>query len=408
MITQIQSPSLYASAHQPTFFTVTSDQKAQPNFKYVFDVYVAASLVARIKVFPEPKYGYGMLDVSKIIQSYLSGSYFAPAPIVISAPATEGSFKVSYQVRFGEEYGVPLTTYLNLVTSPTHVAYNYYNDLLSIDYSDLSEYVDKFLTTRPRPVVQRMAHDAYAYIHFFNPTMQDRTFTYTAYNGQHQLLDQITPMSNGELIQLGIGPKNITAWDFETEGIAYYTIAYGSELMTIVPTATPYLTYSLVFMNRLGGYETVAVNMKSSRSVNMQRKTYGSNPFSIGADGQVSPFAANSVLLGNQNTYAIQQQHSFKLSTAPLSEFEWSWLTELIASPVVYLQLSKRNTGSSGNLESGFGTINHLPASRLGTSVYHYPVKVRQDNYEMKKSWNAPACLELEVELCSNQNSQSF
>ena len=71
MITQINyAPSYLQGVYNPIIWSVTSNQIAQPNFSYVFDVYINGTFEIRLKVKPNPS-GAGMIDVSQICQSYL-------------------------------------------------------------------------------------------------------------------------------------------------------------------------------------------------------------------------------------------------------------------------------------------------------------------------------------------------
>jgi hypothetical protein len=71
MITQINyAPSYLQGTYNPIIWSVQSDETYQPNFSYVFDVYINNVFEIRLKVKPNPV-GAGMIDISQICQAYL-------------------------------------------------------------------------------------------------------------------------------------------------------------------------------------------------------------------------------------------------------------------------------------------------------------------------------------------------
>lgn len=450
MITVKTTPPAYSSAHNANYFVVSSDNVAQANFKYVFDVYVNSVLVTRVKVFPEPEYGYGVFNASKVIQSYLKNNYFKGAKGVVQGVTTEGSFKVSYQVKFGEEYGTPVTTYTNLVTGDPVAAYNYYNELLPMGtQTNIAGFADKLLSNRP--TMEKVSLTDYSYIYYFNPAAAEQTITVKTYDLYNALLTTQTTTSSADLIQIGYGPANINYQWAGTidEAVFYYTVEVGSEKLTLtMDGCSKFQSFQLVFLNKLGGFDTVPMRFKSSRSTQLERKAFGKSSMRLNADGTISSFESGTtdVLIGSEQTYAVGQKNFFKLTTDNLNEHEWQWLHELAGSPLVYLQLSERNTKSTegrktevteGSISDGVtgaltdeagsdllaedGTVflsegsgtpmaspvtTRVSPSSLSIDVTHFPVKLKMDNYEFKKWHQGITSLEVEAEILQNYNSQ--
>jgi hypothetical protein len=140
MITAINyAPSYLQGVYNPIIWSVTSNQIAQTNFSYVFDVYINGTFQIRLKVKPNPA-GVGMVDVSQICQSFLPID-IVPETIIdnfsdlIFADNLNSSLHVFLKV--GEEYGSPGVIYNGVTTgvegSP---AYNLYakkgNEILDI------------------------------------------------------------------------------------------------------------------------------------------------------------------------------------------------------------------------------------------------------------------------------------
>jgi hypothetical protein len=109
MITQINyAPSYLQGVYNPIIWSVTSDEIAQPNFSYVFDVYINGTFEIRLKVKPNPS-GAGMIDVSQICQSYLKNDRI-PETVINTTTflhlfADNTNSSLHLLVKAGEEYG---------------------------------------------------------------------------------------------------------------------------------------------------------------------------------------------------------------------------------------------------------------------------------------------------------------
>jgi hypothetical protein len=109
MITTINyAPSYLQGTYNPIIWSVTSDEIAQPNFSYVFDVYINGTFEIRLKVKPNPA-GAGMVDISQICQAYLKNDRI-PETVIntttflhLFADNTNSSLHLFLKV--GEEYG---------------------------------------------------------------------------------------------------------------------------------------------------------------------------------------------------------------------------------------------------------------------------------------------------------------
>jgi len=109
MITTINyAPSYLQGTYNPIIWSVTSDEISQPNFSYVFDVYINSTFQIRLKVKPNPS-GAGMIDISQICQANLKNDIIPETTIdtslysFIFADNTNSSLRAF--VICGEEYG---------------------------------------------------------------------------------------------------------------------------------------------------------------------------------------------------------------------------------------------------------------------------------------------------------------
>jgi hypothetical protein len=109
MITTINyAPSYLQGTYNPIIWSVTSDEIAQPNFSYVFDVYINGTFEIRLKVKPNPV-GAGMVDISQICQAYLKNDRI-PETVINTTTflhlfADNTNSSLHLLVKAGEEYG---------------------------------------------------------------------------------------------------------------------------------------------------------------------------------------------------------------------------------------------------------------------------------------------------------------
>lgn len=114
-------PANVALGYQQLVIMTTSDETAEAKFRYVFDIYVDGTKVARVKTNQNPN-NKGVIDVAPIIQSYLEPTYYSvavPAKEIHRMPDDTGSTKIiskntstfiRVQVRCGEEWASSATT----------------------------------------------------------------------------------------------------------------------------------------------------------------------------------------------------------------------------------------------------------------------------------------------------------
>jgi hypothetical protein len=127
MITTINyAPSYLQGVYNPIIWSVTSDEIAQPNFSYVFDVYINSTFQIRLKVKPNPS-GAGMIDISQICQANLKNNIIPETTIdtslysFIFADNLNSCLKTF--VICGEEYGGVLYNGTGGVGNPNYYLY---------------------------------------------------------------------------------------------------------------------------------------------------------------------------------------------------------------------------------------------------------------------------------------------
>jgi hypothetical protein len=387
----IPGPPSYPSAHGKLDFVISSTNTGQPNFKYVFDVWVGFVKVGTFKVYPDPVTGLGYFNAGKVVRSYLDQYYLSNALAKLTSIDPSGRHEIVFDMKYGEEYGSPVTLYSALTFSDGHRAYNYYNDLYPVGVlHQLSSYVGKPITNRPK--VQRVTMNDIGYMPIWNPNADSLTMNVDVYDSAGALSGSNHTTQNFPFSMLGFTPRciNATHAGLIPATTSYYTITVGTEVHTFYLDCYPkYTPYALTFLNRLGGYETAFFRMKSSRSVDIEKKSYGSNDIRVftggGGSAGTSPYEAfsSNVLLPAQRNSYVQQKQKMKLSTDFLTDQDFDWLKELVSSPVVYLLAE--NAGSQ----------------------YYIPVEPKVTSFEYKRrNVHGLGCLDIDIEIAQNINSQ--
>jgi hypothetical protein len=117
----------------------------------------------------------------------------------------------------------------------------------------------------------------------------------------------------------------------------------------------------------------------SRRTIDIEKKSYTQKGYSMDASGVISFKNSNNVYNEQKSTYSSTFSEKLKLTTDFLTDTEYTWLSELVLSPLVYIE------------EDG----------------YFLPVTIGQNNYEFKKRVNDKLTpLAIEIEYGGTYNAQ--
>ena len=281
------------------YFVVSADTTTQPKFRYVFNVYVEGYLVFQGKATPNP-YGLGIIDVSRILDSYLQNypvAYHNITPIfahqtsVFSRPYSNEV--IDYYIEVGEEYADSfigaLTGFTGIGTqvgNPSVQSSTFksflgtmgVNGKANLPSFDIGQFTlsgnpspnfpytttNLFLTNAPR--IQNISPQEYYTLSFTNYDLgggylsepyfvrykfydvngfEIISYDYaniTANGGGPALTcnqdyyDQFTGGSNYNILNVGVGPKNIANFPANVD---YYTVQLFGKAIQPTPTPTP-------------------------------------------------------------------------------------------------------------------------------------------------------------------------
>lgn len=364
-ITINSTPENYPSMHDDLWFVVSSTNVAQTNFKYVFDVYVNSSLVARIKTFADPQTGKGIFNAGNIIRNYWA-SYFKPDTTTSFWAYNGNDIYVPFEIRFGEEYDA--TTYLNL-TSGNYKAFNFYNPLFrNPSTSYFQPFVSKWLTNRDKAKLQCSIAE-HLFVGWMNQAATTTSLTFTvqkylqggapdgaavtspATSTASFVLADISPAA----INATLGESLITSSTYQYGVKMNYGGASSDELKVVVACNPKFTPITMHFLNQLGGYDSFMFRAVNRQSKSMERKQYEQTNWKLNGSAMQQYDSFNRMYEG-ANVYSVQSDVTFKLQSDYINETDYTWLNELIASPEVYLE------------QGG----------------YYYPVAIKSSNWDQK------------------------
>jgi len=360
-ITINSTPATYPSMHEDLWFVASSTNVGVTNFKFVYDVYIDGAQVSRNKIYPSPSAegSYGVFNASPMVRAYVT-NYFEPSGSSVLV-ASNNKIKVDYQVRIGEEVSGAVITNL---ASGSYSAYNYYSPLfgdiftengniplvLSNYYDNLliENYTDDWLSDRDNSDITIEYGDQFfitflkitggAYKLWVQPTNEDGTFG-TSVSGSITM--------SGEFNLFNFQAAAINAWagsDIITQSTYGYNVyitlgAATTRVLRFRQVCNPkYRQYNLHFLNRLGGYDTMAFRLVNRRRSEFQRTSYRRNPYQL-SNGQMTNIDTYNKY--NETTYNFAIQHSdyYNLTADWLDDQDYAWLAQLVASPIVYMEV---------------------------------------------------------------------
>lgn len=363
-ITVIQAPAQTASApgnvqslHSPMWHVVSSTNVAQPDFRFVFEIYVGSGAVfaGKMKVLPDSS-GNGVIDVSRVVRSFLA-NYFAPittaSPFVIN---TDG-ISVPYIVAYGEEYGG--TEYLG-VSTLSYTSYNAYvgDTPGGGSHGPMANAFFNWATDRDITNI-RMPRNGRCFLSYINDPAEDHTIEIqevdedgVPINVMLSFVSQpITSLKKLLVLDLNLEFINGSA-AFNAPPTPIPSTAAGYRIRVIRDGAVDASEWAVVrwlcepkvdatpvhFMNRYGAFDTFHFTGPTRKSVDIERKTYqriGSalTGSSLREYNTVTHVYADTVI--NYNT-----KHTWgrKFTSGYVDDAAHEWLWQLVASPEVYFE----------------------------------------------------------------------
>ena len=356
-ITINTEPNDVAPVYSDVSYVVTSTNYAQANFKFIAVIKNASgTTIAKLKapIFHGTT-DKGVFNISRILQNYVTYDFTQG----LAAISKCSNSYLAYSVEFGEEYGG--TEYLALASDTGKYVwnglFNLYGSETTATYQLPLTGSAQFLT---RVRTRRVSLGQADYLYFLRGNVANesdmRIIAYNAAGGTTTSVINNSFTDAGDksefLLRCPAGPDNLndvlsgqlvsgTAGNIIPANTSYYTMQVinassngQTELyrFDVVEECSKYSPQYLYFLNPLGAFESVRCSMMSRDKYNVSRKQYKRNNYTLTGN----TFAYDTSKHG-MTTYATEKTKQVVLNTNWLTETEFEWLQDLIASPVVFL-----------------------------------------------------------------------
>ena len=368
-ISEIKGQNNYVSGYNELVHVFSSTNVLQPKFKFIVDIYngvvAPPSYKFRLLISPEPIYNYGVADVHRLIEGFLSsdlGDETATTGIT-----TNPNSIYNYRIDVGEQYEVAgvITDFPSLFSTSNILAINSAltrNEFIDFDFNDYLTNTsnDNFLTRSPLTQKIGEADFGWLYLLPFDANNPDAVEIKT-YDSSGVLLgtwkiDNTTSFFTDaeKHLKFPSGTKNLNQIDNSflslgvqpiiTSNTAKYEIrllnnisAPISKTMTFnIDKPCKYPQQRLIFLNSLGGFDAFNFNLVSTTSFDLERKFYKKNPNRLTATDYLYKRTDREKI-----QYFTKSTKKMKLTSDWISEEESEWLRELVESPEIYLQTDK-------------------------------------------------------------------
>jgi hypothetical protein len=406
----VDTPPDYSSAHGDIICTVYDDNYTQVNYRYVANVYVGDDLITRLKSVPDPVTGLGIFNFGMIYRNYVNsnlyGVNFSAGNLILNSLYY---YALEMHIEWGYEYGTSLENNdIGIETTRGINITNHYNGrLFGTNKTILQNYSNNALSNRPyeTSMYNAIKKNNYTYDHKFLVGFW--------YNYDAELRLDIRLISyNSSNVQTGISFFSVGTSEF----IKFYELDLSPSVLNdyanIINSSTKYITIrlqrtevstgdqydvlkdykinlkcenrynpiTLVWLNKLGTYDSFTFPKVSKKSYNVTKKNYNQLEYFIDDyDGKAKYFNGD---IGNDNkpTYNVNFKESRILNTDIIDEATYAWLNELLISPLVYMQSDYYNVMADTD------TSNYLIPITITDSTFNFKTKAveRQFNLTLK------------------------
>ncbi len=384
-------PSNYASVSDEMLFvlfeaTKTADPVTYPDYRYVCDIYVASTLVARQIVRPDPVNLRGKFDVATVLRNYVA-AYGLKANF---ASATETyTNKIAYQLKFGEQYGDTLYTNL-LVDSNDRECYPSYAVRPFVDADILDNKLGSgsgdWATNMPATINGYKA-DKWQLLAYYNDSSGNTSLTAQFSAGSTPVGTQVTvsAYTAKSILQWNISFIKLAATlgltQQQQDSITKLEVDGNiNNVITVNYTCSKYPTRVLAWLNPYGGYDSYSFGLVSKKTKELTRKEFAQLNYRMDPSGVIA-YHDNGVFYGSKKGYSARSKVMMRMTSHLLTALEYDWLAEMFASPDVYI---------------------------YDTDLAKFiPVTITDNNYEHRTYLNSRLTpLEFTVEYSDQYNSQ--
>ena len=330
---------------RPLIHAFGDDQLAAIPYDYsrfLFDIYINGVMVLReYKAVVIDTTVYAYLDVAPIIENYIAANINTFYPAFIE-----------YQVKYGTEHRITGVITTNVVTETSYAWYGYpsfSNDSLLPDVG-LASYggvLPLYLSTNRNRVI-----NSYGNYSVYIPIFKSQTYYNATVNfgtiatpSTYTFADSLTAIGvyNAKLTYpILFGDTNNIL--FDVDGDAFLNMGVNATI-GVNFNCTKNNPVMIHFLNSLGGFESFLFSGVNRVTTSIERQSINklgliTTLTSSGSSRDVSIDRVYNSTLGEVKTnYSNTMSHKVKLVSDYVTETDFLWLRELLASPQVFAQI---------------------------------------------------------------------
>lgn len=364
MITILKQPQFFTPAYNDMTYTVNSNNKAACSFRYIFDVYINLVFITRLERFPFGADGYATVDISTIAQDYVSYNLHEN---LVGFEKNAECIKYIH-VQCGEAYDNSLTCsdgitiYPNLLMSDLILFWNaalQKDEFINYDADTYLNYLTgqtKWLSNMPDNT--RIGIDdkfVMNFLQFSNVTpdfVKIVTYDYSmnvidTYNIDNTLGGFFVDVSQ-YLVSFGCGPSQLNSTPLSlgvqpviADDVYFYSIQLMKDespgeselsdikLFEVDKRCSKYTAKRLMWLNRLGGFDSYTFSMENETNINIARNEF------------TKKYSNLSLSERGITTISVDASESYIYNSDWMTEQEDLWIKELYTSIEVYLYSNK-------------------------------------------------------------------
>lgn len=372
-------PAAYSSINDFLLWVVYDANSIDPtktDYKYVGELWIDGMKVYTSRVYPRPDGSFGVFDFSSIIRGYVSPPFKVTGDIDSQEMTPSQWCTKPIVVKIREEYDG--TVGAVVLTDNTRRYFNQYNGRIN-GFTALAEYTDSPASTRPRTIELVRTATSY-FISYFAEAATTFNVMFTIDGTAYTKTVSPTVANTMQVLNISPGAINAEFTGALTAAHTSYTVSINGEVYT-VNIACPgiYTNYVLHFMNKFGGYESMLFNKPRKRIFeSIEKKEFRQLPYRINTLGVVT-VGENNILHEQGTVFAVSYNEKLKVQTDLLTDEEYIWLSQLVVSPLIYLE----------------------------DNLSFYPVKIISSDYDFREHViDRLTSLSLDLDFTAPQNTQ--
>jgi len=350
-ITVITEPQPLQPVYNEIVYTASSDNVNNTNFSYVVDIYVNNDSNKKLRqLIPPNPNGFLFVDVQRVIEQFISYTLVEIGNSTASINDDKGTG--NYLIQIGEQYdvsGVP-TVFPNLGSTTISTVFNgslSKREFLNFNVNDYvaTDINSKFLTNAPTKQIVSLEDYGTAGIFNYNDTatffnvevkdVQGNFLSFTQVNLTPSLLNIIpthpSSLNDIDSSELTIGTQPIISNNA------------GSYMVFLSGNSSKRLEFEinqcenkarLLFLNRLGQFDSFNFTKRKDVNTNIQRKSYKRSSVGLNTDGSYTPSISDK----EKVQHYTKTTETIKVVSDWINEETHEWLKELVESPIIYLE----------------------------------------------------------------------